>query len=129
MKLGYIILYVPDIEAALDFYERAFGLARGFVHDSGAYAELKTGETTLAFAREDLAGSHGFGFRRQRADDDAPAFEIALVTDDVAAAHRAALDAGAVERKAPADMPWGQTVSYVADHLGNTVELCTPVGG
>ena len=129
MKLGYIILYVPDIEDALDFYERAFGLNRGFVHDSFTYAELTTGETRLAFASEDLAGSHGFDFRKQRPEDDAPAFEIALVTDDVAAAHRAALHAGAVERKAPAEMPWGQTVSYVADHLGNTVELCTPIGG
>lgn len=129
MKLGYVILYVPDIESAVAFYERAFGLARRFVHESGTYAEMRTGETTLAFAREDLAASHGFGFRRQRPDKDPAAFEIALVTDDVAVAHKSALEAGAVERKTPAEMPWGQTVSYVGDLYGNTIELCTPMGG
>jgi len=30
MKLGYAIFYVPDVEAAVTFYERAFGLKRRF---------------------------------------------------------------------------------------------------
>ncbi|MEM7444758.1 MAG: VOC family protein [Pseudomonadota bacterium] len=127
MKLGYIILYVPDVDDAVEFYERAFGLSRRFIHESGTYAELTTGETTLAFAGEGLAASHGFPFRRQRPDAEPGAFEVALVAEDVAAAHQKAIDAGAVERKSPAEMPWGQTVSYVSDHLGNTVELCTPM--
>jgi len=28
MRLGYVILYVPDVPASLAFYERAFGLKR-----------------------------------------------------------------------------------------------------
>ena len=35
MRLGYVILYVPDVAAAVEFYERAFGLSRRFVHESG----------------------------------------------------------------------------------------------
>ena len=35
MRLGYIIVYVPDVPAALDFYERAFGLERRFLHIAG----------------------------------------------------------------------------------------------
>lgn len=41
MKLAYTILYVPDVVRAIEFYERAFGFQRGFVHESGEYGELQ----------------------------------------------------------------------------------------
>ena len=50
MKLDYTILYVPDVATSLSFFEKAFGLSRRFLHESGDYGELATGETTLAFA-------------------------------------------------------------------------------
>jgi uncharacterized glyoxalase superfamily protein PhnB len=56
------------------------------------------------------------------------ATEIALVDEDVAAAHARALEAGARELAPPKQKPWGQTVSYVRDPNGILVELCTPVG-
>jgi len=37
--------------------------------------------------------------------------------------------AGARLVQAPEQMPWGQTVAYVADINDVLVELCTPVGG
>ena len=128
MKLGYVILYVPDVADTVSFYERAFGLTRGFQHDSGTYGEMSTGETTLAFASEDLADSHGFAYRRARRHSEPGAFEIAFTTEDVDSAHKRAVKAGATERAAPEQKPWGQWVSYVADHNGNTLELCTPIG-
>ena len=54
---------------------------------------------------------------------------IALVTDDVEAAHATALTAGATELAPPKAMPWGQTVSFIRCPDGTLVELCTPVGG
>jgi len=57
---------------------------------------------------------------------DNPAFEIAFETDDVARDYEQALVAGAVARQEPADMPWGQTVSYVSA-AGVLVEICSPV--
>jgi catechol 2,3-dioxygenase-like lactoylglutathione lyase family enzyme len=30
VKLGYVILYVPDVAAAVSFYEAAFGITRPF---------------------------------------------------------------------------------------------------
>jgi catechol 2,3-dioxygenase-like lactoylglutathione lyase family enzyme len=65
-RLGWVIAYVPDVEAAVAFYEKAFGLARRFVVDD--YGELDTGATTLAFAAEDL-GRANFegGVQRLRA--------------------------------------------------------------
>lgn len=87
---------------------------------------MNTGETTLAFASEDLAASHGFPYRRARPNSEPDAFEVAFRTGDVQAAHEHALKAGAVDRAAP-EKNLGQWVSYVADLNGNTVELCTPM--
>ncbi|MFC3682743.1 VOC family protein [Hydrogenophaga luteola] len=130
MKLGYTITYVLDVTASLAFCEQAFGLKRRFLHESGAYGELDTGETTLAFAAHEL-GDMNFPGGHVRADTSAQplGFEIALVTDDVPAAHARAVEAGAREMAAPSQKPWGQVVSYVRCPDGLLVELCTPVGG
>jgi lactoylglutathione lyase len=130
MKLGYTITYVPDVEASLAFFENAFGLKRRFLHESGTYGELDTGETTLAFAAHEL-GDMNFAGGHVHADTSAQplGFEIALVTDNVADAHARALAAGAREMAAPSHKPWGQVVSYVRCPDGILVELCTPVGG
>ena len=127
MRLGYVILYVPDVEETLGFYESAFSLKRRFVHESGTYAELETGDTVLAFASEDLASSHGFQFLKTRPDGIAPSVEVALVTDDVESSYRIAIERGAQEAMPPELKPWGQTVSYVRDHNGFLVEICSPV--
>ncbi len=47
MKFGYAIIYVPDVLSSIAFFEAAFGLSRRFLHESGAYGELNTGETIL----------------------------------------------------------------------------------
>ena len=54
MKFAYTIVYVPDVSASLAFFEKAFGFTRRFLHESGTYGELDTGETTLAFAAHSL---------------------------------------------------------------------------
>jgi catechol 2,3-dioxygenase-like lactoylglutathione lyase family enzyme len=130
MKLGYTIVYVPDVAASLAFFEQAFGLRRRFLHDSGAYGELDTGETTLSFAAHAL-GDMNFpgGHVHADASPQPLGMEIALVTDDVPAAHARALAGGAREMAAPSVKPWGQTVSWVRCPDGTLVELCTPMGG
>jgi uncharacterized glyoxalase superfamily protein PhnB len=97
MKFGYTILYVADVPATVSFYERAFGLARRFVHESNLYAEMETGSTTLAFA------------------------------GDPNDAYLAAISAGASAVKPPVEKPWGQTVGYVRDLNGCLVEICSPI--
>ena len=128
MRLGYFILYVPDVVQAVAFYEAAFGLSRRFVHESGAYAEMETGGTALAFVSEGLADSHGFEYRRTRPDDEPPGVEVAFVTDDVDAAYRRAGGAGATPVKTPEVKPWGQQVGYVRDLNGYLIEICSPMG-
>ena len=129
MKFGYTIVYVPDVAASLDFFAHAFNLRRRFFHESGEYGELETGETTLGFARHELAMTHFPGGYVGAHNSTKPlGMEIALVTADVAAAHRHAIAAGASELAAPAEKPWGQVVSYVRCPDGTLVELCTPIG-
>lgn len=129
MKLGYTILYVADVASSLDFYERAFGLKRRFLHESGTYGELETGETTLSFASHELADEN-FPGGHIRASESIPplGMEIGLVTLDVAAAHANALRQGAIELSPPVTKPWGQIVSYVRAPDGCLIELCTPIG-
>ena len=47
VRFGYTIVYVPDVQRALDFYTNAFGFEQGFVSPDGGYGELMTGETTF----------------------------------------------------------------------------------
>lgn len=129
MKLGYTIVYVPDVAASLAFFEQAFGIARRFLHESGMYGELETGATTLSFAAHAM-GEMNFPGGHVHADTSKQplGFEVALVTDDVAAAHARAVTAGARELAAPMQKPWGQLVSYLRCPDGILVELCTPIG-
>jgi lactoylglutathione lyase len=128
MKLGYTIVYVPSVASSLQFFGLAFGLKEKFLHESGDYGELDTGETTLAFASHAL-GAMNFPDGHVRASDSKQplGMEIALVTQDVDGAHRSALAHGATELSAPASKPWGQIVSYVRAPDGTLVELCTPI--
>jgi len=127
MQFGYTIIYVPDVLASVAFFEKAFGLKRRFVHESG-YAEMDTGATALAFAAHELGGSNLPNGYVKASESTVPlGMEIALVTEQVADAHAKAVAAGAVSLKEPVVKPWGQTVSYVRCPDGTLVELCSPV--
>jgi len=129
MKLGYVILYVPDVAATVDFYERAFGIDRRFVHESGQYAEMETGATALAFAAEDMAESTVPDFQRNRLGNPPAGAEISFVTADVAGRFARAVDSGATPVAPPMRKPWGQEVSYVRDRNGFLVEICSAIAG
>jgi lactoylglutathione lyase len=124
MQLRYIILYVPDVGAAMDFYARAFGLELRFLHDGGDYGEMATGETRLAFSS--IALMQSLGKQVANTAPELPSFELAFATDDVPAALERALSAGAALVQGATDMPWGQTISYVRAPEGTLVEICTP---
>ena len=125
MHFGYTILYVRDVAASLDFYERAFDQRRRLLHESGQYAELDTGATTLSFASHELAAANlPPAFRAPGADDNS--FEVCFVTDDVPAAYARALGAGARTVSEPQTKPWGQQVAYVRDLDGTLIELASP---
>ncbi|SDV01851.1 VOC family protein [Pseudomonas mucidolens] len=128
MKFAYTIVYVPNVAASLEFFEKAFGFTRRFLHESGTYGELDTGDTTLSFAAHELGEMNFRGGHVEAHTSTQPlGMELGFVTEDVSAAHAKALAAGATELSAPLSKPWGQRVSYVRCPDGTLVELCTAV--
>lgn len=128
MQYAYTIVYVPDVQKAVEFYEKAFGLTRRFVHESLTYAEMETGGTALAFAsNEQAATSLPNGFRQNDPSQPPVGIELAFTTDNVKVAYDKAIKGGAKKVLAPETKPWGQDVSYVLDLNGILVEICSPI--
>jgi lactoylglutathione lyase len=129
LTLRYIGFYVQDIQATLDFYARAFGFETRYLHPSGGYAELATGDTLLAFVSEEfletaklLAGAKIVFSRR---GEPLIGAQIALVTKSLDGDWSRAVAAGATVLMEPEPKPWGQTVGYLQDLNGVIVELQT----
>lgn len=129
LNLAWVIVYVPDVPAALELYTEAFGQEQRFVTPDGTYGELDTGNTVLAFAGDVLGeGNFPGGPRRPGLDEQPANVELAFTTDDVTAAVQTAVGAGCTLLSEPETKPHGQTVAYVRDPWGTLIELCTPVG-
>jgi lactoylglutathione lyase len=124
-RLGWVIVYVPDVTAAIEFYERTFGLTRTFIAEDASFGELDTGPTKLAFASEELGGSH-FEGGFQRPGDQPFNVEVALIFEDPEAAFERAVENGASALAPPEEKPWGQVVAYVRDPFGTLLELASP---
>jgi len=129
IKYAYTILYVKDVEKAIEFYEKAFEFTRKFVTPENDYGELLVGATTLSFASTTLANSNlKEGFTESSLKNKPFGFEIGFTTDDVEVTFKSAVSAGAVIVENPKTKPWGQVVSYIRDLDGFLVEICTAMG-
>lgn len=128
ISLAYTILYVKNVNAAIEFYEKAFGFSRRFITPDNTYGELQTGSTTLSFASIEFAKSNlKTGFIENNPENLPFAQEIGFTTDNVEETLKAAVDAGAVVASEPKSKPWGQVVAYIRDPEGFLVEICTPM--
>jgi len=97
MQLGYTVLFVPAVTAAVEFYERAFGLERGLATPDFA-ATRSTGATMLAFGaesneRRELGSATSF--RPNRPDVEPAGIQISFIADDVVQAFERAVGADA----------------------------------
>ncbi len=127
---AYTIIYVPDVQATIAWYETVFGLERRFIAEDGSYGELQTGSVTLSFASEALGEKNlPGGYTRHRKDSPPFAYEIAFATSDVSGIAETALRQGGTLVSNPQQKPWGQTVAYVRDPDGILIEICTPMSG
>lgn len=127
MHLGYIIVYVPNVADAVTFYKNTFALDVRMMTPEQDYAELQTGQTTLAFASEALSKANGLALRFHRPATPPAAIELAFVTEDVSGVVDLAISHGATLLVPPKDKPWGQTVAYLHDINGVVLEICTPL--
>lgn len=128
VKFGYTILYVQEVEKAIEFYENAFGFSRKFITPDQDYGELITGETTISFASKTLASQNlSEGFQESSLETKPFAIELGFITDDVGELVQKATSFGAVLVSEPKKKPWGQVVAYVRDPEGFLIEICTPM--
>jgi lactoylglutathione lyase len=127
-NLSYLILYVNDVEAMINFYKTTFGLETRFAAEDHTYAELNSGGTALAFAQHKLAGSNlSKGYLESDPKSRPFGFEIGITCRDVDAAMKKAISNGATLAEPVKVKPWGQTVGYIRDPEGFLVEVCTPM--
>ena len=127
MRFGYVIMYVKDVSDTMNFYEKAFGLKCRFFDESGAYAEMETGQTILAFVSEEMIKT-SLSFQLNRKSKKSAGIEIGFVSEDVQKQFEKAVESGAQSIMNPIKKPWGQVVSYVKDINGCIIEICSPMG-
>jgi lactoylglutathione lyase len=125
-RLTFISLYVRDVPAELGFYERAFGFERRHLDtkENGAYGELATGATIVAFASHELVGRHlPIAFRAHEPAKRPAAFELTIELDDLDAGIQRAVECGASIVAPPELKAWGQRLAFIRDPEGLLVGL------
>ena len=125
MRAVHFILYVANQERSTHFYSAVLGIEPRLFVPGMTEFELRDGcilglmpeagiRRLLGDAIADPADAYGI-----------PKAELYLVVDDAAAAHRAALDAGARELSAPAPRDWGHLVGYSSDPDGHVLAFAS----
>jgi uncharacterized glyoxalase superfamily protein PhnB len=130
MKFGYVFIWVDDVTKAVEFYEQVFNVKRRFLTSGvkGLYAEMETGETTLAIAAtEEAQELFPEGFRANESTQVPGAFQLSFVTPEVEAVYVKALQVGATSQMKPDTKPWGQTIARIRDPHGILVSIASPM--
>ncbi len=116
-------LVVNGAEAAIRFYEQAFGAKEKLrlpMGDKLGHAEIQIGDSIVMLADEfpemDQKGPNSRG---------GPSSSILLYVEDVDSAFRQALDAGATEESAVADQFWGDRMGTLRDPFGHRWSMAT----
>jgi PhnB protein len=117
-------LTVNDAARAIDFYKRAFGAEEKFrmegPHGKIGHAELKIGDSILMLGDE----MPGMGNRAPSTLGGSPV-NLFLYVNDVDAAFKRAVDAGAKVDMPLADMFWGDRYGKLTDPFGHTWSMAT----
>jgi uncharacterized glyoxalase superfamily protein PhnB len=118
------VLSLRDAAGAIDFYKRAFGAEELFRMDGPGgkimHAELRIGTGRVMLGEE----APEWGCQSPQSLGATPVHFYVYV-DDVDAAFRRAVDAGAKEVMPVADMFWGDRIGSVVDPYGHRWELAT----
>ena len=128
IKYAYTILYVQDVAKTIEFYKNVFEFEQKMLTPENDYGEIKSGETTLAFANIELGNSNlKDGFIQSSLKEKPFGFELAFTTSDVNKLMQVAISNGATILSDAVVKPWGQTVGYVRDINGFVIEICSPI--
>ena len=127
MKLSYSILYVNNVTDSVAFYQKAFGIKNRFIHESGDYAEMDTGEVTLAFCAHNLAKDIVRENYQKASQSQLIGSQISFEPHNIKEAYDAALANGAKSIVAPEVKPWGWENAILMDIDGHIVELAKEI--
>lgn len=114
VRTTFPILSTRDLELLEAFYVEAFGAERTYAFtDDGrdVYVALRIGDSALGIGLDDARSGEPSGAA------------LWLYVDDVDAAYRRAVDAGATSVAEPALMSWGERVAQVRDPAGFVLHL------
>ena len=117
---------VRNARAAIDFYKKAFGAEQLLQFDapdgSVAHAEIRIGDSVVMLSEE----SEAWGNKSPQSLGGSPMFLMAYI-DDVDAAFRRAIDAGATEVQPVGDQFYGDRSGTLKDPYGHQWTLATHI--
>lgn len=119
-------LTVRDVDKALDFYERAFGFARGLTVPGSdgrtAHAEASFLEAKIMLGPENV---HGNPSKAPASSGVEPAVGLYIYCDDVDGLFERATAAGAKADFPPQTMFWGDRICNLRDPDGHSWTFAT----
>lgn len=114
-KIGYVNLFVTDLDASVAFYRDVLGL-RVEMEDGGfGYASFDAGPVRLGLAQVDASGDQGALAGRHTG--------IGLCVADLAEISRELEARGVAFIEKPTRQPWGGFMALIADPDGNVLYL------
>lgn len=117
------ILYVSDMETALDFYCEILGFRKTFQWPDGGpplYCYIKLGDLGIGLAsRESREATLGWPVPA----GGEPRFELCIQADDAEEASKHLLGRGVTQLVPPTSMPWGRKMVYFLDPDGNPIHI------
>jgi lactoylglutathione lyase len=121
-RLGYVILFVSDLERSVAFYRDVIGVP--FRLRGDGYVEFATqGARFGLYDRNRLGELTGQGTE----PPDRPGGEVVFLVEDVDAEAARLAEAGATLLEGPVDRPWGHRTLHVLDPDGFVVELAEEI--
>jgi lactoylglutathione lyase len=121
-QVGYVILFVADLERSVAFYRDLIGLP--FKLHGDGYAEFATQGTRFGlYDRNRLGELTGHGPRAAAS----PGGEVVFLVGDVDAEAERLRAAGVAILKGPVDRAWGHRTVHLEDPDGFVVELAQEI--
>jgi lactoylglutathione lyase len=121
-RVGYVILFVGDLERSVAFYRDVIGLP--FKLEGDGYVEFATQGTRFGlYDRNRLGELTGQGAEAP----ERPGGEVVFLVEDVDAEAERLRAAGVTVLKGPVDRAWGHRTVHVEDPDGFVVELAVEI--
>jgi lactoylglutathione lyase len=121
-RVGYVILFVGDLERSTAFYRDVIGLP--FKLEGDGYVEFATQGTRFGlYDRNRLRELTGQGTEAP----ERPGGEVVFLVEDVDAEAERLRAAGVTVLKGPVDRPWGHRTLHLLDPDGFVVELAVEI--